>query len=187
MNLPKLNPQKKGYYKKNPLEKNLEEKNDDLFDRLFGIDRGHDEGEKLPPALARERKEQPQPRPQPKEVYTAKDYETQRQTEQLMTEVTQAIKNLKKSQKALDHQIIQAEKHTIESLTKKPGIYHVRFLQQLLTFIKLLQVKVGEANTWLSAMRTRKAKRGSLFAKRSKQKGTQYSLSQELATARSVQ
>ena len=117
----------------------------------------------------------------------SENHEVPKQIEQLSAEVKQAVTQLKKAQKNLDHQILQAEKHTIESMPQKGGIYHVHFLENLLSFIRLMQSKVGEAKTWLSAMQSKKKKRGSAFASRSKKQGTQYSLSQELSTARSVQ
>lgn len=180
-------------YKKNPLEKTLDEQtNDSFFDQFFSLNQeSQNSSEKLPPNLARERKEQPQPQRKEFTVFADKvhheNHEVPKEIEALTMQVKQAVEQLKKTQKSLDHQIIQVEKHAIESLPQKGGVYHVHFLEKLLSFIKLLQSKVGEAKTWLTAMQTKKKKRGSLFAARSKQKGTQYSLSQELSTARSVQ
>lgn len=191
MNLKNVPTKKPVPYKKNSLEKNLEEQaNASFFDQFFGFDRDS-RGERLPANLARERKEQHPPQRKEFTIFKHNVYrethEIPRQIEHLTTEVRRAVDQLKKAQKTLDHQIIETEKHTIESLPRKPGIYHVHFLENLLSFIRLLQAKVGEAKTWLTAMQTKKKKRGSLFAHLSKKKGTQYSLSQELSTARAVQ
>jgi len=86
----------------------------------------------------------------------------------------------------LAHEVVEVEKHAIQSLPEKPGVYHVRFLELLSSFLQGLTTKVSEAKNWMAAMHTKKAKRGSLFAVRSKKQGTQYSLSQELQSARSV-
>ena len=75
----------------------------------------------------------------------------------------------------------------MQSIGKKPGVYHVRYLELLLSFLQGVKAKVGEAKTWLMAIQSKRAKRGSAFAVRSKKQGTQYSLSQELSTARNVQ
>ncbi|MCX7956044.1 MAG: DUF5660 domain-containing protein, partial [Patescibacteria group bacterium] len=75
----------------------------------------------------------------------------------------------------------------VNEISEKPGIYHVRFLEIVLNLLKALRAKVGESSSWLQAMITRKKKRSSLFSGRAKKMVTQYSLSQELQTTRSVQ
>ncbi|MGB9883387.1 MAG: DUF5660 family protein [Microgenomates group bacterium] len=106
-------------------------------------------------------------------------------------ELTEAIKHeieaLKKADKSLFSQVKDVEKLTINDLPEKPGVYHIRFLEIVLSILRTLRAKVSESRTWLEAMMSRKKKRGSLFAVRSKKAGTQYSLSQELQNARSVQ
>lgn len=104
----------------------------------------------------------------------------------LTDEIKKEIVAIKKANKSLLSQVADIEKTTVESLPVKQGIYHVRFLEIILSILKTLQVKVGEARTWLAAMQTKKKKRGSLFATLSKKKGTQYSLSHELQASRSV-
>lgn len=108
-----------------------------------------------------------------------------------IAELTQLIKKeidfLKKDNSSLLNEVKDVEKLTLNDLPEKPGIYHVRFLEVVLNVIRHLRAKVGESRTWLEAMVSKKKKRGSLFAARSKKSGTQYSLSQELSSARSVQ
>lgn len=108
-----------------------------------------------------------------------------------IAELTELIKKeidfLKKDNSALLSEVKDVEKLTLNDLPEKPGIYHVRFLEVVLNVIRHLRAKVGESRTWLEAMTSKRKKRGSLFAARSKKSGTQYSLSQELTTARSVQ
>ena len=105
-----------------------------------------------------------------------------------MTElIRKEIGFLKKENSALASEVKDVEKLTVSELPEKPGIYHVRFLEIVLNVIKHLRAKVGESKTWLEALVSKKKKRGSLFAARSKKQGTQYSLSQELTSARSVQ
>ncbi len=106
-------------------------------------------------------------------------------------ELTQAIKQeieiIKKTNKSLLSEMGDIEKISLESLPSKPGIYDVHFLEIVLGVLRALRAKVGESRTWLQALLSKKKKRGSLFASLSKKKGTQYSLSQELTNARSVQ
>jgi len=108
-----------------------------------------------------------------------------------ISELTELIKKeinlLKKDNSSLLSEVGDIESLTINSLPEKPGIYHVRFLEIVLNMIRHIRAKVGESKTWMEAMVTKKKKRGSLFAARSKNKGTQYSLSQELQSARSIQ
>ena len=108
-----------------------------------------------------------------------------------ISELTDLIKKeinlLKRDNSSLLNEVNDIENLTINALPEKPGIYHVRFLEIVLSMIKHIRAKVGESKTWMEAMITKKKKRGSLFAARSKNKGTQYSLSQELQSARSVQ
>lgn len=108
-----------------------------------------------------------------------------------ISELTELIKKeiglLKKDNSSLLNEVEDIENLTINALPEKPGIYHVRFLEIVLSMIRHIRAKVGESKTWMDAMITKKKKRGSLFATRSKNKGTQYSLSQELQSARNVQ
>lgn len=108
-----------------------------------------------------------------------------------INELTELIKKeinlLKRDNASLLNEVGDIESLTINALPEKPGIYHIRFLEIVLSMIKHIRAKVGESKTWMEAMVTKKKKRGSLFASRSKSKGTQYSLSQELQSARAVQ
>ena len=109
------------------------------------------------------------------------------EVKKLVEQIREEIKLLKKADKTFLNQVKDVEKITIGSLPEKPGIYHVRFLETVLEMLRALRLKVGESKTWLDALKSKKAKRGSAFLVRSKKKGTQYSLSQELSSARSVQ
>lgn len=171
---------KKTSTKKNPIESILHEDNSQhnetrgFFDSLY-------------PSQKKETK------PQQRKEFTifsyTKDKETRRipqEIAQLTAEIRKEIDRLKKAQKSLTSQIIEIEKHSINHTTEKPGIYHVRFLEILLSFLRAIISKTNESKTWLSAMHSKKKKRGSLFASRKKKMGTQYSLSQELQTSRNV-
>ncbi len=110
-----------------------------------------------------------------------------KQIKELVEKIRKEIELIKKADKTLLNQVSEIEHIAVEQLPQKPGIYHVRFLEIVLRILQSLRQKIGESKTWLSAMVSRKKKRGSLFLALSKKKGTQYSLSQELQTARSVQ
>jgi hypothetical protein len=110
-----------------------------------------------------------------------------KQIKELVEQIRKEIELIKKADKTLLNQVSEIEHIAVEQLPEKPGIYHVRFLEIVLRILQSLRQKIGESKTWLSAMISRKKKRGSLFLALSKKKGTQYSLSQELQSARSVQ
>ncbi|MCX7881329.1 MAG: DUF5660 domain-containing protein [Patescibacteria group bacterium] len=110
-----------------------------------------------------------------------------KQIKELTEQIRKEIAYIKKTDASLLSEVKDIEKLSIESLPEKPGIYHIRFLEIVLRILQTLRQKVNESRTWLQAMMSRKKKRGSLFMALSKKKGTQYSLSQELQTVRSVQ
>lgn len=110
-----------------------------------------------------------------------------KQIKELNERVKSEIEMLKKADKALLNDLKDIQNLTVENLPETPGVYHIRFLEIIINLLASLRAKIGESRTWLQAMTTKKKKRGSLFANLSKKKGTQYSLSQELSSARSVQ
>jgi hypothetical protein len=106
---------------------------------------------------------------------------------ELINLIKQEVQLLKKAESALANEVKDIEKLTIEQLPDKPGVYHLRFLEIILSLLRDIRKKVSESKTWLEALMTKKKKRGSIFAARAKKMGTQYSLSQELQSTRSIQ
>ncbi len=168
--------------KKNTLEKLNEysgdSKTDNVFDTLLGRT-----SEKRGPSFGRQRSEFTIFSHQ---TYTEKEL-IPREIEHLKTEIRQEIEVIKKTNKSLITEVEGIEKATLETQPQKAGIYQIRFLEFLLSLLQNFRAKVTEAKSWLSAMQTKRKKRGSLFAARSKSKGTQYSMSQELQNTRSIQ
>lgn len=162
-----------------------------MIDQFFGGYRSeaNQEDEKLTSEqIIKEAKKQVQ---KEKRVFTYQEYyETtliKRQIKELTEMIKKEIEFIKKSNATLLSQVKDVEVLAVNELPEKPGIYHVRFLEIVLNLLRALRAKVGESSSWLQAMITRKKKRGSLFAVRAKKMGTQYSLSQELQTTRSIQ
>ena len=110
-----------------------------------------------------------------------------REIKELTNQVKLELDRLKKTESKFLSEVKNIQHVTINSLSEKPGVYHIRFLELILGILKTLQLKINESRTWLQALMTKKKKRGSLFAALSRKKGTQYSLSQEITSARSVQ
>lgn len=174
----KINPYKKT--QKNPLEA--------LLEPVFGqySDGGVDE---YSGGRAEKQAERPQRRKET--VFNFREHyereNVQRQIQELMQQIKLEIEEVKKADASLLQEVRDIEKMSVEALPAKAGIYHVRFLEILLSLLRTVRSKISESKTWLEAMMSKKKKRGSLFATRSKKMGTQYSLSQELQSARSVQ
>ena len=106
--------------------------------------------------------------------------------EEKISQIRAEVKDLRAHSEGLSAEVEQVEKAALQSLPDKPGVYHIRYLELLLQFLRGIKAKVGEARTWLAAMQSKKAKRGSAFVVRSKKMGTQYSMSQELQASRNV-
>lgn len=185
---------------KNPLETlremgtNSAKKTADAFDKIGdgALDQIFDspEDDEFAPNFPG-KQEKNTPKKQEAKVFNYNEYYEQtlvkKQIKELTEQIRREIEALKKADHSLVQQVKDIEKLTINDLPEKPGIYHVRFLEVVLSILKVLRAKVGESKTWLTAMMSRRKKRGSLFAARSKKSGTQYSMSQELQSARSVQ
>ena len=96
------------------------------------------------------------------------------------------IEKYEKAQTTMNENLEKIKKILLlEEQQAKTGIYHITHAEVLVMMFRSFVANVSESNTWLEAMISRKKKRGSLFAVQSKSKGTQYSMSQELAIARS--
>ncbi len=122
-----------------------------------------------------------------KTIFSFQQEQETRTIRSLVEQLKQEVKLLKQADSSFIQEVKDIEKLTIDSLPEKPGIYHVRFLELLISIIRTLRAKISESRTWLMAFQSKKKKRGSAFAVMSKKKGTQFSLSQELSNARSVQ
>lgn len=107
-----------------------------------------------------------------------------KQIKELSEQIKKEIEFIKKANKSLMSEVREVERVSMEELPEKPGIYHLRFLEVILSFLRLIKTKINESGSWLNAMVSRRKKRGSLFAHLAKKKGTQYSLSQELQLTR---
>jgi tRNA(Ser,Leu) C12 N-acetylase TAN1 len=115
---------------------------------------------------------------------TAKEQE---QIAKIQEVIRQEIEAFKLQQAAMQEHLQQLHKISLEQTRAKKGVYEIRFLELVVQILRNLRAKAAESNTWMEAMISRKKKRGSLFAVRAKEKGTQYSMSQELSVARSTQ
>lgn len=122
-----------------------------------------------------------------KRLYDFNAEQEKRTIQELLKKIHEEIKALKQANALFAEEVKDVEKLTLSSVEEQEGIYHIRFLELMLSFIKTLHAKVSESSTWLEALQSKKKKRGSLFASLSKKKGTQYSMSEEMKITRSTQ
>jgi len=163
-----------------------------MIDQLLGI------SEPTPPTQEKQLQQQKEELPKEKKALKKEanlfNYQShhenvvvRQEIKQLLEQIRQEVNYIKKNNAALMNEVQDIEKFTMDTLSEKPGIYHVKFLEIVLQILRGVRAKVGESRTWLSALMSKKKKRGSLFASRSKKQGTAYSMSQELSNSRSVQ
>lgn len=158
-----------------------------VFDQLLGVDKSpsHSTSEK-----AHHNSDEKPRRSGNRELKTVWTFQQEQETRtirSLIEQLKQEVKLIKQADQSLMSEIKDIENLTVDSLPSKPGIYHIRFLELLISILKTLRAKINESRTWLMAFQSKKKKRGSAFSTMSKKKGTQFSLSQELSNARSVQ
>ncbi len=176
---------------KNPYETLKNTSAGNVLDSLMGTYQD-EESDFMEQFLAGQEQQKPQKsQKQESSLFRYQEYHEDNIVKKQIAELTDQVKSelheLKKASSSLIAEAQEAEKNVIAPLPEKAGIYHVRFLEILLKLVRTIRLKIGESNTWLEAMVSKKKKRGSLFMSLSKKKGTQYSLSQEIQTARSVQ
>lgn len=177
--------------KDNPLE-TIRDIGSGVFDQFFGsYDTDYDTTLENPGASWGKETKPPQKHKQEFKLFNYSEYYekelVKKQIKELSEQIRKEIELLKKADASLLAEVRDVEKISLESLPEKPGIYHIRFLELVLSILRALRAKIGESKTWMQALISKKKKRGSLFMALSKKKGTQYSLSQELTNARSVQ
>ncbi|OGK19634.1 hypothetical protein A2866_06725 [Candidatus Roizmanbacteria bacterium RIFCSPHIGHO2_01_FULL_39_8] len=162
-----------------------------IFDQFFGGSASEDRSEFEYLGSTREFKKQNLGQRKEFSIFNYQQYYEQeivrREIRQLTEQIRKEIELIKKADSALLQEVKDIQNLTLESLPEKPGIYHIRFFEIILSILRTLRTKISESRTWMQAMISKKKKRGSLFAARSKSKGTLYSLSQELQSARSIQ
>lgn len=127
---------------------------------------------------------------QEEEIATKKrEQEEQRQLDEVYKELEQEIKRYEMQQQKMDENIEKLKKLIIaERTTKyKKGKYAFTVAEIGRMIMKTALINLSDSNNWLEAVITKRKKRGSLFAARSKKQGTQYSMSQEISISRSVQ
>ncbi len=159
-----------------------------LFEQL--LNQEHMEyGSEKPPAQSQE-DQAPKLNRERGTIFSFRDIEEDRQMseiKELVKAIKQEVESIKRADSTLMNEVKDIEKLTINTLPERPGIYHVRFLEIVLKVLQTLKLKISESGTWMNALKSKKAKRGSAFATNSKKKGTSYSMSQEHQVTRSVQ
>ena len=136
--------------------------------------------------------EQPKPifRPEGGTLFNFRNLEEEREINeirQLIQQIKQEIEAIKKRSSEILNSVKDIENAAINDGGEQKGVYVLDMLRRFTSELQKVGMSIGNSSNWLEAMQTKKAKRGSLFAARTKSKGTQYSMSQELSNARSIQ
>jgi len=180
----------KSYKNQNTLESLKEDRANSIFDQFFG---NYDSPGQAEQDFVKSF-EAKKPSRQSRQEFSIFNYQryyeqeiVKKEIKELIEQVKKEIDLIKKADAALLNEVKDIQNLAIESLPEKPGIYHIRFFEIVISLLRSLRAKINESRTWLQAMTSKKKKRGSLFAVRTKKKGTLYSLSQELQSARSIQ
>lgn len=149
-----------------PLERSEEKSKDSsgFFDQLFGSQDKSSEN-KLPVNSEFS-------------IFNHRDYSENKLVPEKIRELQETIKHeikaLKQASSSVDEQVHNIEKQVMSSSKENVGVYHVHFLETLLSMLKLLRVKVSEAGSWLQAIQTKKAKRGSMVRTVHKQQNEEH-------------
>lgn len=113
------------------------------------------------------------------ELRSSKEQDLRLQLKAIMDEIGQIAKETPQLDQELQVAAIQAPAN--------PGIYHLFFFEQILTYLKSFRKKIHSANTWLHAANAKAAKKGgNTWGARYKKHGAKYLLSQEHYLTRSA-
>jgi hypothetical protein len=104
------------------------------------------------------------------EVFSAKKEEEKKKIKALQAEVLKLAKEFGQLDKEVKVAVIQQ--------TVNPGVYHEAFFTKLISFIKSLRQKIGDASAWLSTANKR-ARKQPYYWRQFKKSGTKFMLSQE--------
>jgi hypothetical protein len=104
--------------------------------------------------------------------------EVKAQIRDLIQEIRREIISLEKEQKSM---LNDAAKIVVENMSEKPGIYHVRFLEWILTTLRDLRKKVSESGTWFSMVVGKRKRMG--FWGMAQKHGTAFTMSSERTVA----
>lgn len=98
-----------------------------------------------------------------------------------MQEILIEIKKLTESSEELKDEI---DVVSIEQAGEDPGVYHVNFLEKILSNLRDLRLNVEDSLAWFSSLRSKKAARQ--YNSMAKKHGTSFTLSGERQVATQV-
>lgn len=93
-------------------------------------------------------------------VFNIKKEEESREIQNLKKEIQQEIKLMKQMESMVQQDIKDIEKLTFESTPEEATIYHVRFMEIMISMLRAMRVKVNESHNWLQALIHKKKRRG---------------------------
>lgn len=106
------------------------------------------------------------------------DSEESREIQVKVEEILIEIKQLSKSSKDLQKQV---QVVAVEQQTQNAGVYHVNFLERMLSFLREARLNVEDSLAWFHALRSKKTARQ--YGVMAKKGGTSFTLSNERVVA----
>lgn len=102
---------------------------------------------------------------------------------ELTEQIRREVKAMKQMEQTIANDIKDIEKLALEQMPEgSVGIYHVRFLEIVLSIMKSLRAKINESHIWMQALTSRRKRRG--YKSNSADLGNKYTQSDELKAAR---
>jgi len=136
-----------------------------------------------PNRLATPERMMPMPRPErkPRQEFMLFSWKEREDTMYVKEQIKVLLKQIKEEIVKIEQQnkslVTEAARLTVEQLTENPGIYHVRFLEWILTTLRDLKQKVSESATWFSMLQGKRGKKG--FWGKAQKHGSSFTLSGE--------
>ncbi len=106
---------------------------------------------------------------------------------EVIEQIRVQVDQVKKMNKDMINKIKDIENETINAKEDKASSYDLNVFKLFSSMLELYMKDLSKASNWMDTFVSKKAKRGSAFATRSKKAGTSYSMSQELQSSRSIQ
>lgn len=123
-------------------------------------------------------------------LFNFRSIEDQRKMQEIHEVIEQIrvqVDQVKKMNKDMINKIKDIENETINAKEDKASAYDLNVFKLFSSMLELYMKDLSKASNWMDTFVSKKAKRGSAFATRSKKAGTSYSMSQELQSSRSIQ
>lgn len=116
-----------------------------------------------------------------RQILYAHEQTTSQENRGLQMQIEQVLEEIKKLANTTQELEIEYREVIVEQRIEKPGKYHVRFFEWMLSAIRTARMRVEESSSWLSMFASKKKKRE--YWNMFKKHGTTFGLSNERVVA----